>query len=147
MKRIKIAIVLMCIVNLAQSQISQGGIPYTFSNPITDSIATIAMDSVDVVSLLAEDEIEAQQGTPVPYRFGYSFKVSLGLDNAGSWTDLPNGDRVWRLRIIAPGAFSINLVYDDFWLPDGATLFIYNEDRTVLLGTISEKNTRRGNPV
>lgn len=38
--------------------------------------------SITIPALLAENELEAQQGTPVPFRFGYPFDVSLGLDNA-----------------------------------------------------------------
>lgn len=85
---------------------SEDGRPYTFSNPIADTVPTARMDSVDVDSLLAEDELETEQGIPIPFRFGYPFDVTLGLDNAGTWTELANGDRVWRLRIAAPGAQS-----------------------------------------
>ena len=98
------------------AQVSEGGMPFTFSSSIADSIPTVRMDSVDVDSLLAEDELETKQRMPVPFRFGYPFEVSLGLDSAGTWTELANGDRVWRLRIAAPGAYSINLLYDEFWL-------------------------------
>ncbi len=98
-------------------QISQGGRPYSFSSTVADSIATRTMAALDVAALVAEDELEAAQDSPVPLRFGYAFEVSLGLDNAGTWTELPNGDRVWRLRIAAPDAYSINLLYDEFWLP------------------------------
>ena len=122
---------------LLLAQVSEGGQPYTFSSLIADSIATITMASVDVAALLAEDELEAQQGIPVPFRFGYPFDVSLGLDNAGTWTELPNGDYVWRLRIVSPGAYSINLLYDEFKLPPGAKFFIYNEDRSMVLGAFS----------
>ena len=82
MKKIKITLVLMCIVSLAQSQISQGGSPYSFSSPIADSIAAITMASVDVAALLAENELEVAQGIAVPFRFGYPFDISLGLNKA-----------------------------------------------------------------
>ena len=64
------------------AQVSEGGMPFTFSSSIADTVPTVRMDSVDVDSLLAEDEREAQQGIPVPFRFGYPFEVSHGLDNA-----------------------------------------------------------------
>ena len=124
------------------AQISQGGRPYSFSRTVIDSIATHTMAALDVATLVAEDELEAAQGLPVPKRFGYAFSVSLGLDNAGTWTELPNGDRLWRLRIAAPGAYSINLLYDDFWLPDGATFFVYNEDRSMVLGAFTSANNK-----
>lgn len=74
------------------AQISQGGQPYSFSSAVTDSITAHVTAALDVAALLAEDELEGAQDSPVPPRFGYAFKVSLGLDSAGTWTDLPNGN-------------------------------------------------------
>ena len=125
-----------------EAQISQGGRPYSFSSAVTDSIATRIMAALDVAALVAEDELEAAQDSPVPPRFGYAFSVSLGLDNAGTWTELPNGDRLWRLSLVAPGAYSINLLYDEFWLPEGARFFIYNEDRSMVLGAFTSANNK-----
>ncbi len=106
-------------------QVSQGGRPYSFSITVIDSIATHTTAALDVAALLAEDELEAAQDSPVPPRFGYAFTVSLGPDSVGTWTELPNGDRVWRLRIAAPDAYSINLLYDEFWLPvDGRQVML-----------------------
>ena len=84
---------------LLLAQVSEGGTPYSFSNTIPGNIPTVTMEAVDVEALLAEDEAEMQQAEPVPHRFGYPFEVDLGLDNAGIWTDLPNGDRIWRLPL------------------------------------------------
>lgn len=124
------------------AQISQGGRPYSFSSTVADTIATRTMAALDVAALMADDELEAAQDLPVPPRFGYAFKVSLGLDSAGTWTELLNGDRVWRLSIAAPGAYSINLLYDEFWLPEGGRFFIYNEDRSMVLGSFTSANNK-----
>ena len=124
------------------AQISHGGQPYSFSSAVTDSIATRTMAALDVATLVAEDELEAAQDLPVPPRFGYAFKVSLGPDSSGTWIELPNGDWLWRLRIITPGAYSINLLYNYFWLPAGAKFFIYNEDRSMVLGSFTSANNK-----
>ncbi len=134
--------VMLCLSRPLLAQVSEGGKPYTFSNPVADSILTIRMESIDVASLLAEDALEAQQGKHVSPRFGYPFEVNMGLDSAGTWTELPSGDRVWRLRIVAPGAYSINLLYDEFNLSPGAKFFIYNEDRSMVLGAFSSVNNK-----
>lgn len=124
-------------------QVSEGGIPYSFSTSIRGEIQTITMGPVDVAALLAEDEAEERQGVPVPFRFGFPFEADLGLDNAGIWTELPNGDRIWRLRIVSPGAFSINLLYDEFWLPEGAKFFIYNDNRSMVIGAFTAANNKK----
>ena len=141
-KHIGMIVAVLGHLSPVEAQISQGGRPYSFSSTISDSIATRTMAALDVAALIAEDELEAAQSSPLPPRFGYAFKVSLGLDSAGTWTELPNGDRVWQLRITAPGAYSINLLYDDFWLPDGATFFIYNEDHSMVLGAFTSANNK-----
>ena len=134
--------VTLCLNRPLLAQVSAGGQPYTFANPVADTIPTVIMGSVDVAALLAEDAAEAEQGKHVPPRFGYPFEVDLGLESAGTWTELPGGDRVWRLRIVSPGAYSINLLYDEFDLPEGAKFFIYNEDRSMVLGAFTSMNKK-----
>ncbi len=127
--------VTLCLSRPLLAQVSAGGQPYTFANTVADTIHTVRMDSVDVAALLAEDAAEAERGKNVPPRFGYAFEVDLGLESAGTWTELPRGARVWGLRIVSGDAYAINLLYDDFWLPEDAKFFIYNEDRSMLLVT------------
>jgi hypothetical protein len=98
------------------------------------------MSAVNVEALLAQDAIEEELG--LPFRFGKPFDVNLGLDNAGTWETLPNGDRLWRLEIVCPNAYSINLIYDRFRLPEGAQFFIYNDDRSKTLGAFTHRNNK-----
>lgn len=136
---------LMAIAALPQllpAQVSEGGVPYSFLNHLPANIHTVTMGFVDVPTLLAEDVDEAQQEIPPPFRFGFPFEVDLGLNNAGTWRELANGDRLWRLRIVSPGAFSINLLYDEFWLPEGAQFFIYNASGSVLIGAFTAANNK-----
>lgn len=100
------------------------------------------MQPIDVQALLAEDRAEQQEDQPVPLRFGKALDVSLDLDNIGKWEELSNGSRLWRLRIASQGAYSINLIFDQYQLPPGGMLFIYNEDRGTLLGAFSEAHNK-----
>lgn len=61
-----------------------------------------------------------------PWRFGYEHNVTFNLQNNGIWHTFPNGDRIWLLEIESIGALSLNLVFDQFQLPKGATLQLYN---------------------
>ncbi|NIS15969.1 MAG: hypothetical protein GWN00_24380 [Aliifodinibius sp.] len=122
------------------SQVSVGGEPPSFSRLAKDNIHTITMGYVDVEVLLAEDSIDEENG--LPPRFGYPFKVNYDLENSGTWETLPDGSRLWRLRIACPGAYSINLIYDHFWLPEGARLFLYNDDHSMVLGAFTPQNNK-----
>jgi hypothetical protein len=125
--------------NLSFAQISTGGIPYSFENIVRNDIQIVSLPAVDVEALLAEDEIADKDE---PLRFGYPHSVSLDLNNSGTWQDLPDRTKLWRLQINCPGATSINLIYDDFHLPPGGELYIYNDDLTSVYGAFTENNNK-----
>jgi Dockerin type I domain len=121
-------------------QISIGGEPPSFSRSLKADMHSVKMGDIDVVSLLAEDENEKEMG--MPYRFGYGFDVNYTLENSGTWEYLPDGSRIWRLLIECPGAYSINLIYEQFWLPEGSSFFIYSENREMILGAFTSQNNK-----
>lgn len=85
------------------------------------------MPAVDVAPLLEEDLArEAAQGHQAPYRFGVEHTVTIGMDQ-GIWTELPAGDRIWRLAITCPLATSIGLLFSEYVIPEGALVFLYND--------------------
>jgi hypothetical protein len=129
-------------VHAAQAQIQHGGTPYSFTNDVPGNVPVETMPSVDVEALLAEDQAERESDQPIPPRFGAALEVSLDVGNAGQWTELPDGDRLWRLRIATQGALSINLIFDQYQLPPGGELFIYNEDQSTVLGAFTAANNK-----
>ncbi len=128
------------IAGAAQAQISEGGVPYSFGKAVRVDVGTVTTARVDARAMLAQDA--AAEGKDVPLRFGYPFDVDYTLDNSGTWETLPDGARLWRLKIESPGAYSINLVYRAFWLPAGAKFFIYTPDRSYVIGAFTERNNK-----
>ncbi len=122
---------------VATAQISAGSMPYSFQQTIASAIPTASMPPTDLATLLAEDELAAKDE---PYRFGYSHDVHLNLENSGNWMELPDGSRLWQLRITSAGAYTISLLYDDWFIPDGCDLFIYNEARDFVIGAFTSFN-------
>ncbi|KAA3634165.1 MAG: hypothetical protein DWP97_07655, partial [Calditrichaeota bacterium] len=142
LSRVLTPLVLILLLSAASSyaQLSLGGTPHSFSQNLKSNTPRIVMPSVNVAELLAEDEAEEKLG--VPMRFGYPFDVEYNLLNSGVWETLPDGWRVWRLEIEAPGAKSINLVYDNFWLPEGARFYLYSEDKEMVIGAFTSQNNK-----
>jgi hypothetical protein len=124
----------------AGGQVSDGGIPISFGKVALSAIDTKIMPAPDLAALRAQDEVDQADG--LPYRFGASFDVDYTLVNAGTWDDLPDGGRLWRLEIRCPGAYSINLLYSRYHLPPGATLFLYSADYGAILGAFNERNNK-----
>jgi lysyl endopeptidase len=129
----------LCISS-AFAQFSQGGKPYSFGKHYVAShaISYVNMPSFDLATMQAEDAVnDLSKG---PFRFGFNHMVNLSLNNSGNWTTLPNGDRLWQLGIKSKGAKSINLAMDDFFMPEGAKLFIYNSNKSVVIGAFTNVN-------
>jgi hypothetical protein len=129
----------LCAASSANAQISYGGEPLSFSQSLPVATPTTVMPYVDVASLIAEDE-ENMRTKVGPYRFAATLPADFTLDNSGVWTSFANGDRLWRLRIESPGAYSLNVIFDNFWMPPGASLFVFNDDRSWVMGEFNELN-------
>lgn len=107
---------------VANGQIAQGGQPISASRALP-APAGVRMPEVDVEPLAAQDLINDHDKS-IPYRFGKNHAVDLHLDNAGTWTALDDGTRVWRLGIECPNALSVNFEFHDFRPAPGAKVFV-----------------------
>lgn len=114
----------------AQAQGLKKALPksFTFENQaISKDLQSIALRQPDMEQVRAEDRRFSNN------RFAYPLKVDLSWDN-GTWTELSNGDRIWRLSINADQALGLAVFFDQFYLPDGSQLHFYSADRKSLLG-------------
>ncbi|MEM0993572.1 MAG: hypothetical protein AAGI49_11110 [Bacteroidota bacterium] len=129
------------LLNYAQAQIELGGTPRSFQLGLDDNnIPTVNTPAIDLEALLEEDSLRAMDN--MPFRFAFPFPVSYNINTIGRWTELPNGDRIWRLKINCEEALSVNLLYDDFFMPSGGLYYIYSADRTEILGAFGPHNNK-----
>lgn len=97
----------------------------------------------DIDALRAEDAVTDDTGT-APWRFGHNNYTDLGTQNAGTWYDLPNGDRIWLLKVICDKALTVNLTFDQTEIPEGNELFVYDPAKTMILGKFSAYHLYEG---
>ena len=57
---------------------------------------------------------------------------------------MKGGARIWRLRLESSEALATTLLYDEFSLPEGGRLHIYNDDRSSVIGGFSSFNNQDG---
>lgn len=120
-----------------QAQISEGGLPYSFhKNNVENDIFYVKMPKVDNEILCKQEILDKTGG----FQFGKEFDVELNLLNSGQWVEFPNGDRLWQLGVSSENAYSINLIFDNFYIPANAKFFIYTKDKNYVLGAFTEKN-------
>ena len=136
---------LMFFGNSLSAQISYGGKPWTFNTEkggkasfINVEYDEITLKAPDVEPLLAEDLVNASKDNPP--RVGTSIDVDISMENAGTWTELPMGAKLWTLKITAPGAKALSIEFDDFHMCEGSKLFFYNENRKQVLGSFTSEN-------
>ena len=134
-------LVLLFVVTPSFAQISAGGTPSSFifetNNKWLSSTLDLPID-FDVVAMRAEDAKRKLEN--LPPRVGKVIPVKLTTGNSGEWSTLPNGQEIWRLCLYAEDAIALMLTYDKFEIPEGGKLFIYNEDRSRILGAYTEEN-------
>lgn len=140
MKTAILTVGLLLSCSFGYSQISKGGMPYSFTNEYNANLKRqpelVSIQTPDLNSLKQEDERAAEKGDP----FRVAVNLNLGLDvySNGTWETLPNGDRIWRMAIHADGAQALGLYFEEsIWLPDGSTLFMYNKNKKQVIGAFT----------
>jgi hypothetical protein len=97
------------------------------------SLTSISLEPLNNQELVAQAvEIEKHGG-----RTNHGKVLNaVGVDelNSGTWTQLENGDRVWQLRIHSPGALGLSVFFNNLYLPQGTSLFLYPVDQSYFEG-------------
>lgn len=128
---------LLCITGKTHAQISAGGQPYSLKNQLSTTLPTNILPALDLHKIRKED---AQFfGTT---RFAAPISVNFNLQNSGKWETLKNGDRIWRIKIQSSQALALAFLYDDFFIPVGASLYMYDENREQILGAYTSRNNK-----
>lgn len=134
---------LLCTVELS-AQISEGGTPPSFR------WATLRRSTVPEQVPVTFDANELRRRNVQAERIGQPLVTGSVIDvhyhpaNAGEWLTLPDGQRVWQLTLCASNALALMLYYTDFYIPEGGKLYIYNADKSQLLGAYTHRTNPRG---
>ena len=143
-KFISFLVLLLLYGNGLFAQVSQGGTPPSFKYSSKSLDKTLCVEKVPVSFTI--DELKAadrynQEYLGAPPCFAKNLPVDFNMNNSGSWTVLPDSQKIWRLRIKADSAVAIILSYKNLFIPKGGSLFIYNAEHTQVIGSfISETN-------
>ncbi|WP_298544738.1 T9SS type A sorting domain-containing protein [uncultured Aquimarina sp.] len=143
-KIILCAVALLCCI-IASGQVTNEGKPKSWNTEFLSiekqSLVAIEMPDFDLIKIQKEDVINDQDRSKV-YRFGYEFDVNYNINNSGKWSQLSNGDWIWRIRFKSKKARTMNFVFKKFRLPEGASLYLYNIDKSDLLGAYTSTFNR-----
>ena len=121
--------------SVASAQLSQGGLPRSFTSGVARS------GDPPVVQFLEVDEPDPDAFQPVSdLRYGVQRFRSVDLIDRGEWEILADGEELCRIALKSIGAAMLSVQFDRWELPEGATVFIYNEDRSTVIGAFDRTN-------
>lgn len=99
------------------------------------TVKTVETDVVDVEEQLRLDSINGQTYR----RFGYEHHVQINMLSPEYLTEVENG-HLYILKIHCPEAKSINLIFDSFYIENGAELSLYELETNNFIGAYTSKN-------
>jgi hypothetical protein len=122
------------------AQVSTGGTPIQIvkeksASSNSDLVIMPTVDNLKMRKLYSQTETNKLK----PLRFAHPFQVSLSPKNSGKWYS--DGEyNVWQLRIRSTGAYSLNLIFNRFHLPENARLFLISETTGEVKGAYTAIN-------
>lgn len=126
-----------CTVHLP-AQISEGGLPPSYKAPVTKSKAAIAGYSLPAIDT-AELAVYNREN-PFPLRYAVLEEVDLDLRKVGTRSMLPDGSTLWQYRIDSPDGISVQVIFRKYLIPEGARLFLFDEDYSHVRGAFTNRN-------
>lgn len=140
--------ILLCFSPLfLYSQKSIGGIPPGFDyastlRSVSETEVYHVVPDLDVERLRWEDEVAESNKNSV--RVAVVVPVDIDMSTTGRWTILPDSTRIWQQTVWIEGANGLTISYSDFYIPEGGELFIYNRDKTHILGAYTHDTYPKG---
>ncbi len=136
-----VALVLISVSINTFAQLSAGGTPPGFTSDVSrELIEKISFKQPDYELLRQQDDSVSSLG--VPERMGVTLPAEITINNAGSWSQINDDQRIWRLNVEVSGAVGLAFYFTDFYMAPGDQLYVYSADRSFLIGAFTDKNNR-----
>ncbi|MCB0456897.1 MAG: T9SS type A sorting domain-containing protein [Flavobacteriaceae bacterium] len=121
----------------------EGRTPLSWQLQLGD-IPPIELPPIDLEAIAIEDSINDLDKT-LPWRYGVTRPIILDFQSSGVWTVLEGGAKLWRIAIKSPEALNMGVNFDRFRLPEGATLQMYNQEKSDFSKVYTQENNRNSN--
>lgn len=132
-------LILLQGVNISYGQLSISGVPESFH--IKEKAARIIpeknLTSLNTDSLLVED-----RKAGISNRYGLVQQLSIDIKTHGVSTEIANKGTIWQYKIKSGNAYSLGIWFSEFYIPEGAEVFIYNESRDKVIGAFTNVNNK-----
>lgn len=120
------------------AQISNNNLPISSLQNVSIDVPINEIVKPNLSLIKIQDEKDSKNGES--YKYAVSVFTDIDTENSGKWENLEDGSRLWRLSIKIEGAKALGLYYDAFRLPSDGELFIYNSDKSQVIGGFTNQN-------
>lgn len=142
MKKVLIFVLSFVALLFANAVYSQNQ-PFSFKHSdLLSEIDNVVVASPDMVQIMNEDASDEKNGEM--YKVARILDVNMNMDNCGTTDILADGTKVWRVRIACEGAKALKVMCEEFYIPNGAELFLYNENRQQVVKVDASNNPKFG---
>lgn len=121
-----------------KGQVQHGGSPNW--NVSVEDVPSMRLPAIDRDILDAQDAV-TDQYKEAPWRFGVEFAVDISPSSTGVWTE-ESGLHVWRMKFETNDALGLSFFFDEYRLPKGGELYIWNSDRSDFIGSFDHRNNK-----
>jgi len=122
------------------SQISQGGVPTSILFNLDESHIPVIIPELGADQVQEKNTFIGTQRSGEALFAGLVVPLGLNLSGSGKWEVVNEKIHLWRQVIHVPEALGLGLNFDAFELSEGAKLFVYNPEKTVVLGAFDHNN-------
>ena len=136
-----ILVIFICSFFHLNAQISSGGLPPSYKQnnlKLPEKIPTIILPELDIEKIIEKDKIRNDSAL----RIGQIIDVNINLIEEGLITEIDDKNAIIRLKIMSKGAKSIELFFDNYFLPPESEFYIYNPDYSNIAGAFTKRNNR-----
>ncbi|MEA1878019.1 MAG: trypsin-like peptidase domain-containing protein [Bacteroidota bacterium] len=139
-KKLLLAFSLLCVSVLIQAQVQKAGVPWTVKN----NYRIKAYSTINIAAAPSDWEQLQQAEEPgmKPYLFAWPVDTLIIVAEPGNRIFQDDEIEVFQLSIRTDLAYSINLIFDSYKLPEGAELYLYDPDREVTWGAYTSQNNK-----
>lgn len=140
-KLVIISLVLLFITSsTCIAQVFEEGTPLSFQYDIGRDIDIYELDAQLNITQdeLRTDIIEGDTIVAQDPIIGQLFGVELDINHNGTWTQLENGDSIWRMQINSHSGRYMMLILGEFYMPRGASMFVYSCDKKYVTGAFTD---------
>ncbi len=134
------SLLLLLLVVPLQGQVQYGGVPASEQFKLEPPDSEVMVFAPDQQLQKKGEKLRATDQPGLPEHAGFSLPAQVEPATHGQWEVIDDSLHLWRVIIHSPGAIASGINFSAFELNKNARLFVYDPEKTTLLGGFDHRN-------